>query len=302
MFPGTAFLVLTALLQPPAPPAPRADFPADPAIACGACAGWNAPRAPSRLYGNTWYVGVTGLSSVLITSPAGHVLIDGGLPQSAPLIDANIRALGFRTEDVKLILNSHAHFDHAGGIAALQQVSGAVVAATAPAARALEAGEPTPDDPQYGFGRADNGYPPVRAVRVIADGEVLRVGDLAVTAHATPGHTPGGTTWSWRSCEADRCVDVVYADSLTAVSAPGFSFLDSGAHAALRASIARIAALPCDLVVAAHPSFTDLDGKLERRAAGASPDPLLDPNGCRTYAAAATERFEQRLADERRRR
>jgi metallo-beta-lactamase class B len=130
-----------------------------------------------------------------------RALLDGGLPQSAPLIDASIRKLGFRTEDVRLIVNSHAHYDHCGGIAALQRTSGAIVTASASGARAIESGEPPADDPQYAFGKA-NDFPPVKRVKVVADSETLRVGDLAITAHLTPGHTPGSTTWAWRSCEA----------------------------------------------------------------------------------------------------
>jgi metallo-beta-lactamase class B len=276
----------------------------DPPIACDACDEWNAPRTPFRIFGNTWFVGVGGLSAVLITSPEGHVLVDGGLPQSAAPIDANIRALGFRTEDVRLIFSSHAHYDHVGGIAALQRLSGATVVSSAAGARALEAGEPTPDDPQYALGRAANAFPRVSNVRAVEDGAVLRLGDIAVTVHHTPGHTPGGTTTTWKACEGDRCVDVVYADSLTAVSADGFRFLGDGStpdrSAQFRATIEKVAALPCDIVIAAHPGFTDIDGKLARRAKGERPDPFIEAGGCRAYAAAARTRLEARLAEERR--
>jgi metallo-beta-lactamase class B len=139
---------------------------------CPSCAEWLAPQRPFRIYGNTYFVGTHGLSAVLVTSPRGHVLIDGGLPQSAPIIRENIQALGFRLADVKLILNSHAHFDHAGGIAELQRASGATVAASAPSARVLERGASGPDDPQYGVLAS---YAPARNVRVIADGETVRV-------------------------------------------------------------------------------------------------------------------------------
>ncbi len=276
----------------------------DPPIVCDACVEWNEPRAPFRIFGNTYFVGTRGLSAVLVTSPDGHVLIDGALPQSAPLIDANIRALGFRTEDVRLILNSHPHYDHAGGIAALQRLSGATVASSAAGARALQAGEPTADDPQFAFGRAVNAFPAVSRVRSVADGEVLHVGDVAVTVHHTPGHTPGGTTSAWRSCDGPRCLDLVYADSLTAVSAEGFRFSgDSSTPSRVevfRASIDKVAGLPCDIVIAAHPGFTDIDGKLARRAEGATPDPFIDPEGCRAYAAAARARLDARVAEERR--
>src|SRR5580698_6038881 len=148
-------LSLAAPLAAAASPAFKADAPKE----CDSCAEWNAPQEPFRVFGNTYYVGVTGLGAVLIASDKGLILLDGGLPQSAPLIDASIRRLGFRTEDVRLIVNSHAHFDHAGGIAALRRVSGAIVAASASSARAIESGEPPVDDPQYAFGKEANRFP-----------------------------------------------------------------------------------------------------------------------------------------------
>src|SRR5271155_2844006 len=117
---------------------------------CANCAAWNKPHAAFRIFGNTYYVGTDGLSSVLIASSTGHVLIDGALPESAPLIVANIRSLGFRVEDVKLIVNSHAHFDHAGGIAELQRLSGARVAASQWTADVMNKGTVPHDDPQFG--------------------------------------------------------------------------------------------------------------------------------------------------------
>ena len=286
---------VVAVAAPPKPP-----LVADAASACDSCAEWNADREPFRVFGNTYYVGVAGLSSVLITSKEGHVLIDGALPQSAPLIDAHIRALGFRTEDVKLILNSHAHFDHAGGIAALQRASGARVAASAPAAQAMERGGPVPDDPQAGFGAAMV-FPTVKGVDVIKDGQTLRVGPLALTAHLTPGHTPYGTTWTWRSCEGTRCLSVVYADSLTAVSAPGFRYSGDATRPAIvdafRRSIATIAGLPCDILLAPHPGFVQMDEKLARRAKGEA-DAFVDAGACRAYAEAAGKGLDARLAEE----
>jgi len=190
----------------------------DPPHACEYCEGWSRPHEPFKVYGNTWYVG-SALSSILITSKQGHILIDGGLTQTAPQIAANIRKLGFRLEDVKLILNSHMHYDHAGGIAALQRASGARVAASPAARRALEAGEVMADDPQFAFGKEHNEFPAVKDVREVADGQELSVGKLRITAHFTPGHTPGGTSWTWTSCEGATCLSMVYADSLNSVSA-----------------------------------------------------------------------------------
>jgi len=268
---------------------------ADAPIACDACETWNAPRDPFRVYGNTYYVGVGGLSSVLVTSESGHVLLDGGLPQSAPLIDASIRKLGFDLSDVRLIVNSHAHFDHAGGIAALQRASGARLAASDAGARGLERGGPVPDDPQY---MLNGTFPAVRNVSVVDDGQSIRVGKLEITAHLTPGHTPGGTTWTWRSCEDERCLDIVYADSLNAVSAEGFTFSSRpGLVDAFRRSIGRVETLPCEILIAVHPSFSGLDVARRRQLAG-EVDAFVDPSACRSYAAVARGMLDRRLASE----
>lgn len=275
-------------------------FRSDPPHKCDSCDEWNKPREPFRIFGNSYFVGTDGLSAILIVGDAGLVLLDGGLEQSAAAIDANIRKLGFRTEDIKLIVNSHGHYDHAGGIAALQRASGATVAASPSGASALERGENTPDDPQFGFGRAENGFPRVPNVKVITDSEVLRVGNIAITANFTPGHTPGSTTWTWRSCQGADCLNMVYADSISAVSAPGFTFTAKAETINLfRRSITRLSELPCDIVVSTHPSATHLDAKLKRRAElkGASPDPFVD-QGCKALAATAMKGLEARIAEE----
>lgn len=269
----------------------------DAPIACASCAEWNRPLAGFKIFGNTYYVGTAGLSAVLVTSPQGHVLLDGGLPQSAPLIEQNIRALGFRLSDVRLIGNSHAHYDHAGGIAALQRASGATVATSDWGARVIAGGRPLPDDPQFGIALP---FPRVSPVRAVFDGEVLTAGDLKITARFTPGHTPGGTTWTWKSCEGARCLDVVYADSLNAVSAPGFRFTAGSqpVAGALRRSIATVERLPCDIIISVHPGFTDVEKKLARLKAEPNVNPFIDPRGCRAYANGAARRLEQRIKEE----
>jgi len=273
-------------------------FKSDPPHQCGDCPAWNKAREPFRVFGNTYYVGTDGLSVLLVTGDAGHVLLDGGLTQSAPLADANIRKLGFKTEDVKLILVSHGHFDHAGGVHALQRHTGATVAASEPTAQALNRGENTPDDPQFGFGKAFNGFPPVKTVKVIRDQEVLKIGTLSIKAHLIPGHTPGSTAYTWQSCDDGKCLNIVYADSLTSPSAPGFKY---GKRLELfRRSIEKVAALPCDIVLSPHPAFTQVDQKLKKRAElkGGGPDPFIDSNGCRAYAAAGMKLLEARIAEE----
>ena len=196
-------------------------FLAAPAIAA-APEEWNAPQLPFKLYGNTYYVGTRGLAAILITSDSGHILIDGALAQSAEAIADNINAAGFHPEDVKIILNTHAHYDHAGGIAELQRLTGARVMASLPSIVALLTGVPAPEDPQAALAER---FPPLnQAAPLVRDGQQVALGPLRLTAHFTPGHTPGGTTWTWESCEGAACRQMVYADSLTPVSAPGFKF------------------------------------------------------------------------------
>ena len=294
--PSLVVLAISALIAVEQNAAP---LRADPPFACDACEEWNRPLDPFKVFGNTYYVGTAGLSSLLVTTSAGLILLDGALPQSAPRIDASIRKLGFRTEDVRLILNSHEHTDHAGGIAALQRASGARVAASAAGARALQRGGPSEDDPQYAPGPT---FAAVANVGTVKDGETIRIGNVAITAHYTPGHTPGAMTWTWQSCEGSRCLNMVYADSLTPVSSAGYRFSGSGRGESpadrFARSITRVGELPCDVLVAPHPEFIGLDEKLARLKKDPATNPFIDPGACRAFAAAAKKRLEQRLAEE----
>ena len=271
---------------------------AEPSTPCKDCAAWNTAQAPFRIYGNTYYVGVHGLSSILITSDRGHILIDGDLPESAPRIAASIRQLGFRVEDVKLILNSHVHFDHAGGIAELQRLSGAEVAASASSAKVLKAGHSGPDDPQF---HQLPGIPRVVRVRVIGNDEVLHVGPLEITAHLTAGHTAGGTSWSWKSCEQARCLAIAYVDSLTAVSDDSFLFSRNTTYPTVLADFERsfvtVSALPCDILLTPHPEASALWSRLARRDHGDT-DGLVDVSACRQLADAARQQLGYRVAKE----
>lgn len=261
---------------------------------CTYCSDWNTPQEPFRIHHNTYYVGPRGLGAVLVTSPEGHVLMDGALPSSAPMILENIRALGFDPADIALILNSHAHFDHAGGIAAIQRAGGARVAASPPSASVLESGRSGPDDPQYGL-LLD--FPAVKDVERFTPGDTLRAGSIEIISHPTAGHTPGGTSWSWRSCEGDRCLNVVYADSQTPVSADDFRFTDSRTYPDAVADFERghdiIEGLPCDVLITTHASASSFWERYER-----GPDGLVDPDACRRYAASARRQLRERLQRE----
>jgi len=269
---------------------------------CSQCAEWNRPQAPFRIFGNVYYVGPHGLSSILITSNAGHVLIDGALPESAKQIAASIRRLGFRIEDVKLILNSHVHFDHAGGIAELQRLSGARVVASKWSAAVMKKGGVGRGDPQYG---ELSPIAPIANVHELKDGETFAAGGVVVTAHLTGGHTPGGTSWTWKSCEASICRNFVYADSLTPVSAQGFKFTSRReyprAFEDFEKSFEFLETVPCDVLITTHPENSDLWGRLESRGRGSAPDPMVSADGCRQLAQRGREQLHRRLEEEKNR-
>lgn len=261
-------------------------------------ADWDAPQEPFPLFGNSYYVGPHGVASVLITSEQGHILIDGGSDKSPRQIVAHICQLGFKPEDIRFILVSHEHIDHAGGIAELQRLSNAEVLAGAAAVPVLRSGEAGRNDPQYG------GLPkmaPIARVRALRDAEVVKLGPLAVTMHATPGHTQGGASWTWQSREGARTANMVYADSLNAYGSKSFRYSGDAAWPSARAdverSIGKVAALPCDVLVSAHPEVGDLWTRYARRAQLGSAA-FIDTNACRAYADNARTRLQQRLAEE----
>lgn len=267
-------------------------------LAPARAADWYAPQDPFPIYGNSYYVGTGGISAVLITSKAGHVLVDAGGPLAVEQVAAHIRQLGFKVEDIRMILVSHEHYDHAGATAALQKMSGAAVLASPAAVRVLASGQPDQADPQLPNLEL---IAPVARLRAVRDGETVRVGPLAVTAHFTPGHTKGATSWTWRSEEAGRSVDVVYADSLTALAAEGRRFSDNplypNAPADVEHSAALVAALPCDVLLTPHP---ERGGLWERKARqGQLGDAaFIDRDACRRYAADARANLAHVLADE----
>lgn len=251
-----------------------------------------APQAapPARIHGGTFYVGTCGISAVLVTSDQGHVLIDGGVAEAAPLVAANIVKLDFKLADVRWIVSSHEHWDHVAALAELQRLTGARVAALPIAAEVLSSGKAHADDPQRTI--ADD-FPPVSVDRVLSDGEVIEVGAIRMTAHATPAHAPGSASWTWQSCAGSDCRTIAYADSATIISSDDYRFSDHPARIAeARKGLALIGALPCDVLVTPHPEASNLFPRMEGKAA------LIDAEACRTYADAAQTRFASRLADE----
>lgn len=260
------------------------------AAACGSSTDWNQPAPPVRIHANTYLVGTCGISAILVTGSQGHVLIDGGTEQGAEVIAENIRSLGFRLKDIRFILTSHEHHDHVGGVARLQQLTGAAVVTSARAKPVLESGQPARDDPQYGEIKQ---FAPVRVERVVADGQALLLGDLYLTPMTTPGHTAGALSWRWEACAGAVCRTIVYADSLTPISSDTYRFSAHPAYlAAFRSSLAKIAASRCEILLTPHPSASNM----KERMTGT--EPLFDEQGCKAYATRLGTALDERLTKE----
>jgi len=256
---------------------------------------WSSPQKPFTIYGNTHYVGTGGISAILVTSPQGHILVDGTTAKGAEVVAANIRTMGYKLEDVKYILSSHSHEDHAGGISGLQRLTGATVLAGTANVEAMRTGVSPKVDPQFG---SLSNFAGSAKVRGVSDGEVIKLGPMAVTAHSTPGHTAGGTTWSWQSCEGKQCKNVVFVDSVTAVSADNYRFTDHPEVVAqLRDSFTTIDGLACDIAIAAHPEVNDLWSR-QQRAVKEGPAAFIDTKGCHIIVEAGRKRLENRLASD----
>jgi metallo-beta-lactamase class B len=251
---------------------------------------WDKPGPPFRVWGNTYYVGTCGITAILITGSGGDVLIDGGPADAGDLVAANIRQLGIDLSDIKILLHTHEHHDHVGGLARLKELTGAKLYASPAAAGALERGTPNPEDPQYG---EHNTLPPVRVDKVLdSNVNTVTLGNLTLTGYATPGHTPGALSWQWQSCAGDACKTIVYADSLTPVSSDGYKFTDHReVVTAFNNSLVRVGSLQCDILLAPHPSASDMRSRL---LAGS----LLDTKACFRYANALKRRLDARLAQE----
>lgn len=247
---------------------------------------WNEPFAPFTIAGNLHYVGTATVSAFLITTPDGHVLIDGVLAQSVPQIIGNIKALGFDIADVKYLLNTHAHIDHAGGLAGLQRASGAQMLASAADKPFLEAGA-IDHGPSQGMR-----FPPVRVDRVIGDGDVITLGGAVLTAHLTPGHSPGCTSWSLPVKAADgmqrqaflHCSATVAGQSLVPEAYPGMV-------AAFRSTFAKVKGIKADIFLANHDNFFALADKRRRQIAGDA-NAFVNPDELQSFNTRMEAQFE----------
>jgi len=258
--------------------------------ACDGKEGFSDPAPPLHIFGNVYDVGTCEITVLLITSPKGHILLDAATEEAAPSIAANIERLGFRLKDIKRIGVSHEHFDHVGGVAELQRRTGATLMSMPPAYLALTTGQPEQRDPQFGVLKP---FPPANVGIMLSNGFVVSQGPLRLIAWATPGHAAGSTSWAWRSCEGQRCANIVYADSVTAVSSETYRFSDHPKYvAAFRSSLNLIGNLGCGLLITPHPGASNLIDRLDGKA------PLISAGQCRDYARRGRAALNERLAKE----
>ena len=253
--------------------------------------GGQLPAEPFRIAGNFHFVGANDVSAFLITGPAGHVLIDGGYPGTAPMIVASIAKLGFDVRDVKVLLNTDPHFDHAGGLAALQAASGAALLASAPSAVSIAAGGYDREIPMPLRALSwANRYPAPRIDGRLADGDTIRVGPIAIAAHVTGGHTRGCTSYSLRVREGDRTLQVVSACSLRMLQATGYP----GHRADFERAFRVLRGLRADVWVTSHGRLWGRYRKFAARDTAASPiEPFIDPEGYRAYVDSGEARFRR---------
>lgn len=253
---------------------------------------WNERMAPFTILDNVHYVGTAGIGVFLISTPQGHILIDGALAQSVPQILDNIRTLGFEPKDVKYILNTHAHFDHAAGLAGLQRASGAKVIGGAA------------DKPYLEAGHVDHGptmdalFPPVRVDRTVGDGDTVALGGTTLTAHLTPGHSPGCTSWSLMARDSKgtprkvflHCSASLGGQSLVPPAYPGMA--DN-----YRASFAKVRGMQADVFLANHDIFFGLHEKRARQLVGEK-DAFIDPSELQRFNSAMEQGFLKALAEQ----
>lgn len=252
----------------------------------------NKPIAPFCIAAEICYVGTEDLGIYLIKTSTGDILIDGGYEQTVPQILANLKTLGVDPKDIRILLNSHAHRDHAGGLAALKTITGAKLVASRAAAAELARGGR--DDPNFAN---TSTFPPVKADSIVEDGGTVALGNVVLTAHLTPGHTKGCTTWTMPAHIAGKTYQALF---LCSVSAPGYKLVGNTAYpdivADYRHSFALLKRLPCELFLGAHASFYDMIAKRAEMEKTGSPLAFVDPAGCRRYLDEAETAFNKAVA------
>jgi metallo-beta-lactamase class B len=268
------------------------------AFACGAFAqdnpDWTTPHKPFRIIGNVYYVGSKDLASYLITTSQGDILINSSLTSSVPLIRKNVEALGFHFTDVKILLISHAHWDHAAGSAEIKRLTGAKYMVMDADVPVVESGGKT--DFQYGA-EAGSRFPATKVDRVLHDGDEVKLGGVVLVAHKTPGHTKGCTTWTMKVREDNRSYNVVIVGSPNVNT--GYKLVGNAAYPEIaqdyESTFRTLQSLPCDVFLGAHGLYFGMEAKFARMKPGGV-NPFVDPEGYKSYVAEREQTFRKELA------
>jgi metallo-beta-lactamase class B len=252
-------------------------------------ADWTEAFPEHRIVGNVYYVGSKGLASYLIATPEGHILINSSLEASAPLIRKSVEKLGFRFGDIKILLISHAHWDHCAGSAWLKELTGAKYMVMDADVPVIESGGK--EDFQYG-NSPDNLYKPTKVDRVLHDGDEVKLGGVVLVARKTPGHTKGCTTWTMRTADTGKTYDVVIVGSPNVN--PGYKLVNNGKYWQIAEDYEQtfrvLKSLPCDVFLGAHGDYYGMAEKFARAKQGAA-NPFVDPEGYKSYVADREQAF-----------
>jgi metallo-beta-lactamase class B len=255
---------------------------------------WTTPHTPFRIVGNVYYVGSKDLASYLVTTPDGLILINSNLTSSVPQIKKSVETLGFKFSDVKILLISHGHWDHAAGSADVKRLTGAKYMVMDADVPLVESGGK--DDFQYG-NEPGSQFPKTKVDRVLHDGDEVKLGGVVLVAHKTPGHTKGCTTWTMKARENTKSYNVVIVGSPNVNT--GYKLVENTAYPTIaqdyEQTFRMLQSLPCDVFLGAHGLYFGLDAKYARMKAG-SPNPFVDPEGYKNYVAEREQAFRKELA------
>jgi metallo-beta-lactamase class B len=255
---------------------------------------WTDPFPPFHIAGNLYYVGSKGLANYLVTTPQGNILINSDLEANVPMIEASIEKLGFKFQDTKILLISHAHWDHDAGSAKIKEMTGASYMVMDADVPVVESGGKI--DFQYGKSPSFL-YPPTKVDRVLHDGDEVRLGDAVLVAHLTPGHTKGCTTWAMKVTEGGKTYNVVIIGSPNVN--PGYKLIHNNNYPQIVEDYERmwgvLKALPCDIFLGAHGGYFGLEEKYPLMKAG-SANPFIDPSGYKDFVAQKEQDFRTELA------
>ena len=256
---------------------------------------WNRPVEPFRVVGNVYYVGASDVSAFLITTPQGHILVDTGFPETVALIDSGVRKLGFRMEDISILLASHAHYDHAGKVAEVKSRTKARFLVNPAEVELFSRG----GKGDFAFGDT-YAFPPLKPDGVLRDGGEVRLGGVVVTAHFMPGHTKGCTSYTTTVREGRNSYRVAILGS---VSAPGYQLVNNRQYPEIvedfQATFAKLRALPCDVFLAGHSWEFGLAEKQKARGNGADGNPFVDPEGYHRWVEKSETAFRKQLEAQR---